>query len=247
MTREKTQEPSQPDIFLNVNEIDRAAVFRRLNRLNMLHHLHLNSVTLSDRVDPGMDHKGSIPAHQYPENGGNGGLIKSLETSINIAENFYSFLVENRMALDEVKSNINALVFGRISDVVGMWEEYVTKEDPLKDILIQMVPFLLSAFSEKSYISSAEIGHKGIMRTYSLYIYSAVYSYLKDTKGVRGPGEAEEISTTMEELFHALDSAVGNSQGLYLYAVLFLILYNLRAQEILNILNHQSARMKTEV
>ena len=149
MTNKDAQVIPYSDLLLNANEIDRDAVFSRLNTLNMLHHLHLNEMVGSDGI-----RKGPSLFHRQPGKTGNGNLIGSLETSIDIAEHFHSFLVENRMALDEVKSNVNALVFGRIADMTGMLEEYITKEDPLKDILMQMVPFLLSTFP-KNPISPA--------------------------------------------------------------------------------------------
>jgi hypothetical protein len=209
-----------PDLALAFEGVDRDAVFERLNTLNMLHHLQL-----SGRID----------------------VSRSLPRAIDLAEHFHAFLVENRMALDEVKSNTKALLFGRVSDITGMAEEFITREDPLRDILMQMVPFLLSAFSEHSYIRSAEIGHRGILRTYSLYLYSEVYAYLKDTREIADRDGAEDIAGMMNELYGTLDGLVGDPNGLVLYSVLFTLLYNLRIQEILNTLNQESAKTRTEV
>lgn len=231
MTNEMLQRSLSPSILLDVQSVDMESVFRRLNTLNMVHHLTISS---------GDDLAGIIGKEKVH------GFMEGLDRAIQTTMAFHFFLDENRIALDEVKSNINALVFGRISDVVSMYEEYITKEDPLRDTLLQLVPFLLSMFSEKSYISSAEIGQKGVLREHALGLYADIYSFLKETRSVTGE-EAAEISLMMDQLHAALEQAVKDEHGLLLFTGLYLALYNLRVGEIINMVNHQPEKMKAEV
>lgn len=219
-------------ILLDVQDIDREAVFSRLNTLNMAHHM-----ASSFGNDIGMLLRKGDPVT----------FVTALESAIDTTTAFHSFLDENRIAMEEVKSNIKALVFGRISDVVSMYEEYSTQEDPLKDVLLQLIPFGLSMLSEKSYISSAEIGQKGVLRSHALVLYSDVYDFIKATRTPKTLKEAEEIADMMSQLYIALDSAVGDEHGLLLFTGLYLAMYNLRTGELLNMVNHEHQSMKSEV
>ncbi len=225
------------DLLVSADDLNREGLFRKLNQLNMAHHLLLS------RSDEAMKELGKS---EYER------LVENLESTIGTAESFHAFLVENRIALDEVMSNMNAMIFGRISDMVDMFEEYITQEDPLKDTILQLVPFVLSAFSEKSYISSAEIGQKGILRSHALTVYSDIYSFVKThrthtTKAHTNTEDAKQTAHMMQELYSALDGSVGEKHGLYLFAGLYLTMYNLRAGEILNMVNHKSTNTSAEV
>lgn len=212
------------DLLISGAEINRDMVFRRLNTLNMIHHFSQgngNSVRIiigKDRIDT---------------------FTRNLERSIASAQILYDFLVENRMALDEVESNFKALLFGRFADAVSMFEEYMTKEDPIKDILIQLIPYFLSMASERSYISSAQIGHRGILQTNTMQLYSEIYDLVKDTRHVTDPEEAKEIADGMHKLFTVMNELADKEEGIMIFILLHLMVYNLRAGEVLNILNHE--------
>jgi len=221
-----------PDLFIGGEDLDRSVVFERLNTLNMMHHLLSSN---RKRFDGRFGKERCID------------LEGAMAAGIGIAEKFHGFLVENTMAMDEVKSNLKALVFGRFSDAVSMYEEYITKEDPIRDILIQMIPFFLSAVSERSYVSSAQIGHKGILRTHALHLYSEVYEMIKETRTVAEREEAAEVSGMIRKLYDVMDSLVEEEKGIFIFAALYLLLYNLRAGEVLNILNHEPENKTAEV
>ncbi len=215
------------NLLITSRDIQRDLIFNRLNTLNMLEH-YLLSQRDSVVEDIGKEAFGK--------------LEKALRSTIETAEMFHSFMVENRMALDEVKSNTKALIFGRLSDAAYVFEEYLTKEDPIRDVLIQTVPFFLSAVSEKSYIDNARIGHKGILRSHSLYLYSAIYGYLKSSKKVSATKEAEEVALMMKKLYDILDSVVEMGKGLPLFIGLYLVVYKGLCRNIVNknldIVNH---------
>jgi len=219
------------DLLLDALEIDRETVFSRLNTLNMIHHW------LISVGDKGSSALGFESYHEIKD---------AVETTQATARFYYEFVVENRMAMDEVKSNIQALIYGRFSDAISMYEEYITKEDPVKDILLNLIPFILSTASEKSYISSAMIEHKGILESHSLHIYSSIYTFIKRHRMVTNEKEAREVGVMMEQLYKVLGSLVEDEKGIVMYGVLYHVIYNLEAQEVLNILNQQSEKMKTE-
>lgn len=219
------------DLLLDALEIDRETVFSRLNTLNMIHHW---------LISVGNETSSAMGTESYYE------VKDAVETAQATARFYYDFVVENRTTMDEVKSNIKALLYGRFSDAISMYEEYITKEDPVKDILLQLIPFLLSAASEKSYISSAMIEHKGILESHSLHIYSSIYAFIKRHRVVTSEAEAREVGVMMEQLYKLLGSLVEDEKGIVMFGVLYHVIYNLEAQEVLNILNQQSQMMKTE-
>lgn len=209
----------EPSILLTLQGLDRDEVFRRLNILNLAHHL-----AISEGPEKLNDILG-LPEGDI--------LIARLDSLIHTAASFHGFLEENRIALKEMMSNISALVFGRLSHAVGMFEDYISGEDCLRDTLINLVAFALSAMSERSYISSAEFGQRGVLRDHALSLYMDIYSYLKETRRTGTSEEAREISELMGRLHEVLRGAVLDQHGLLLFTGMYLALYNLRAGDIL--------------
>ena len=204
------------ELLMGAKDVNRDVLFRRLNQLNMFHHYILSRQTKISA---------SAGKEAFDE------TERSFNRAIETAEMFYSFLVENRMAIEEVGSNLNALIYGRLANAASIIEEYYTKEDPLKDVLIDLISFFLSTVSEKSYVDSARTGHRGILRYHAIHLYSGIYYYVKDRKPVKTGKEAEETAEIMGNLYKVLESAVDEMGGIGLFIGLYLVLYNLRAQE----------------
>ena len=205
------------ELLMGAKDVNRDVLFRRLNQLNMFHH-YILSRQAKILASAGKE------AFEETE--------RSFNRAIETAGMFYSFIVENQMTIDEVGSNLNALIYGRLANAASIIEEYYTKEDPLKDVLIDLIPFFLSTVSEKSYVDSARTGHRGILRNHAIHLYSGIYDYVKHGKAVKTEAEAEETAEIMGRLYRVLDSAVDEVSGVGLFIGLYLVLYNLRAREV---------------
>lgn len=219
-------------LVLSGDDLEASDLFSRMNTLNMYHHL------MHSKHDQVKLLLGAASAKKAEEK-----LVNAIKT----AEMFHSFLIENSIALDEVKSNTKALVFGRLAEGMSLAEEYFTKEDPIRDIMIQLIPFFMSTISEKAYIDSARTGHVGVLRSHSIHIYSALYNYIKEYRKISDEEEMKEIGETMKKLYEAMDTNAQEEHGLLLFLLLYLVIYNLMIKEVLNTINQLIPSMKEEV
>jgi hypothetical protein len=99
----------------------------------------------------------------------------ALSELLELTGHLYALLEAVRAADDSVGHNRAARTFGALSGLTGMLEEFATGEDPLGEVLVGGVPYLLDRMAETSYIRSAEIAFRAALPSHTTRIVDRLW------------------------------------------------------------------------
>ena len=99
----------------------------------------------------------------------------ALDDLLELTGHLYALLEAVRAADDSVGHNRAARTFGALSGLTGMLEEFATGEDPLAEVLVGGVPYLLDRMAETSYIRSAEIAFRAALPSHTVRIVDRLW------------------------------------------------------------------------
>jgi len=159
------------------------------------------------------------------------GIEESFRELLGLGRGLYSLLEETQDTSSSVGFNRNAMLFGSASAVASSLEEFFTGEDPLQDMLVNGIPFILGRLSERSYISSAEVGFRSVLNSHALELYHRLWELVKRRERKGTQLSAYEESKNMGEgiaSFWSLlsDNGLDHHLRLQLLVLLYVTLIN---------------------
>lgn len=99
----------------------------------------------------------------------------ALDDLLDLTGHLYALLEAVRAADDCVGHNRAARTFGALSGLSRMLEEFATGEEPLGEVLVGGVPYLLDRMAETSYIRSAEIAFRAALPSHTTRIVDRLW------------------------------------------------------------------------
>jgi len=196
--------------------LSREFVWKMRNAIHVLHHHALQS--LGDR--------------RYTAE-----LEQSFRELLGLYKGLFTLLEETRDTTSSVGFNKQAMLFGSASDIASSLEEFFTGEDPLLDMLMNGIPFILGRLSEHSYVRSAEVGLRSVLGEHSLELYDRFWELAKKKERGREHPVSYEDSRTIGEGMAALatllsDERLSHHERLQLHALLYVVLINKTVQDL---------------
>jgi len=198
-------------------------IWEKMNRLHTLYDFCVHSAGTGK----------PLKKPTYPDE-----LEEQLSGLLDIARNLYELLEEFQDTVKAAEFNKVARMLGTGSDLVSMFEEFYTGEDPLKDVLLNTVPFVLSRLEETAYIKSAEEGFRTLFQRHTLNLYERFWKLARE-RSVAKSGysyeESLEIGKRMDDFRRTLsDRGLDRQLRFVLHVILYMVLYNRKIEEILN-------------
>ncbi len=117
----------------------------------------------------------AIRHHVASRHGDLAGIRAALDDLLDLTGHLYALLEAVRAADDCVGHNRAARTFGALSGLTGMLEEFAAGEDPLGEVLVGGVPYLLDRMAETSYIRSAEIAFRAALPSHTVRIVDRLW------------------------------------------------------------------------
>ena len=110
----------------------------------------------------------------------------ALSDLLELTGHLYALLEAVRAADDSVGHNRAARTFGALSGLTGLLEEFATGEDPLGEVLVGGVPYLLDRMAETSYIRSAEIAFRAALPAHTTRVVDRLWALAAPRLGAAG-------------------------------------------------------------
>jgi len=208
---------------------------RVLSRMNDIHVLHDHLIRSREHSEHAV---GSHPGKErdLPGKGSSfPGMEERVTELLGISRNLCELLEEFENTSRSADFDRVARTLGAGSDLVSIFEEFYTGEDPLKEVLLNGIPFLLSRLEETAYIKSAEVGFKALFQMHTLNIYEKFWKIAKE-RPMAGLGhsyeDSVELGRTMETLRETLSNrGLARHTRFMLHVLLYIALFN---NEVLN-------------
>ena len=159
-----------------------------------------------------------------------GDLEQRISGLLSISRGLYELLEEFQDTMKAAEYNKIARVLGTGADLVSLFEEFITGEDPLEDVLLNAVPFTLARLEETAYIKSAEEGFRTLFQMHTLDLYERFWK-LAHERSVAKSGYSYEDSLELGKGLDALrkmlsDRNLDRPTRFILHVVLYMAVYN---------------------
>jgi len=155
----------------------------------------------------------------------------ALSDLLELTGHLYALLEAVRAADDSVGHNRAARTFGALSGLTGLLEEFATGEDPLGEVLVGGVPYLLDRMAETSYIRSAEIAFRAALPAHTTRVVDRLWALAAARIGAAGDSWTLDASRRMGAPLARLSAALsGPALDDRLRFVLHVLLYSVLIQ-----------------
>ncbi len=162
---------------------------------------------------------------QYPD-----GLEERISGLLSISRGLYELLEEFQDTMKAAEYNKMARLLGTGSDLASLFEEFITGEDPLNDVLMNAVPFVLARLEETAYIKSAEEGFRTLFQMHTLDLYERFWKLAHERplgKSGYSYEDSKELGKGMDALRKMLsDRNLDRPTRFILHVILYMAVYN---------------------
>lgn len=155
----------------------------------------------------------------------------ALDDLLDLTGHLYALLEAVRAADDSVGHNRAARTFGALSGLTSLLEEFATGEDPLGEVLVGGVPYLLDRMAETSYIRSAEIAFRAALPPHTTRIVDRLWGLAATRATANGDSWTLDASRQMGAPLARLSAVLsGPALDDRLRFVLHVLLYSVLIQ-----------------
>ncbi len=155
----------------------------------------------------------------------------ALDDLLDLTGHLFALLEAVRAADDCVGHNRAARTFGALSGLAGLLEEFATGEDPLGEVLVGGVPYLLDRMAETSYIRSAEVAFRAALPSHTTRIVDRLWILAATRAAGTGDAWTMDASRRMGAPLARLSAALtGPALDDRLRFVLHVLLYSVLIQ-----------------
>ena len=160
-----------------------------------------------------------------------------LEELLELAADLAALLEAVRAADESVAFNRAARTFGAVAGLAGILEEFATGEDPLGEVLVGGVPYLLDRLSETAYIRSAGVAFRAALPAHTQRIIDRLWLLARgrsqNEDGAWSLGDSRRLGKPIAQLATALTGpALDERQRFVLHVLLYAVLVQAGADRL---------------
>lgn len=119
-------------------------------------------------------------------------IINQVEILLSTSASFWQLISDNELLMENLKDFKRVRMFSAEAEGITNLEELLSREDTLRDVIINSIAFMLNWKANTIWVDSAKKARTAMTKNYMLEIQDRIWQYIKESNNQEEPIDLEQ-------------------------------------------------------